>query len=320
MPEAWSRRSALAAAITRPFRPLHPRCAAIVPPASVAGRSLSLVIAIMTYLACLTIGAVSMMARTAESWQSSIASEITIQIRPADGIDAGAEAERAARLARETSGIAGARLVSQEESAALLEPWLGAGLDLSALPVPRLVMVEVASGSRADLAGLRQRLEAVPGASLDDHKLWQDKLATMTRTLIALCLSILALVLAATVLTVVFATRGTMSSNREIVEVLDLVGASQGFIAGEFQRHFLLLGLKGALYGGAFAMATFLAAQWLFARSRWTPAADQIEALFGTLSIGWPGYGGAAATVLLVAGLTAVTSRAAVMAALRHGE
>ena len=78
------------------------------------------------------------------------------------------------------------------------------------------------------------------------------------------------LVLAATVLSVTFATKGAMAANRPIVEVLHLIGAKDGFIAGEFQRHFLLLGIKGGAIGGGLAMALFalagLAGRWLVGR------------------------------------------------------
>ena len=51
-------------------------------------------------------------------------------------------------------------------------------------------------------------------------------------------------------LSVTFATRGAMAANRPIVEVLHFIGANDGFIAGQFQRHFLVLGLEGGLIGG----------------------------------------------------------------------
>ena len=59
----------------------------IVPRSSVAGNALTLVIAIMAFLASLTLGAVSMVNDTARNWQSDIAREITVQVRPVDGID-----------------------------------------------------------------------------------------------------------------------------------------------------------------------------------------------------------------------------------------
>ena len=93
---------------------------------------------------------------------------------------------------------------------------------------------------------------------------------------------ILVLMLAATVLSVIFATRGAMAGNRPIIEVLHFVGAEDGFIAGEFQRHFLLLGLKAAPSAAAAAMALFALAGSP-AGSRAPRGGDQTAALFGIL-------------------------------------
>ena len=67
----------------------------------------------------------------------------------------------------------------------------------------------------------------------------------MAQTTIAGGIALLILMLVATVLSVIFATRGAMATNRPIVEVLHFIGAKSGFIAGQFQRHFLMLGLEG---------------------------------------------------------------------------
>src|SRR6218665_1522748 len=61
--------------------------APLVPAANVSGNALMLVIAIMAFLACLTLGAVSMVRATAQSWQSQISREITIQIKPDENLD-----------------------------------------------------------------------------------------------------------------------------------------------------------------------------------------------------------------------------------------
>ena len=77
---------------------------------------------------------------------------------------------------------------------------------------------------------------------------------TMAGTAVVAGVAVLALVLAVTVLSVTFATRGTMATNRPIVEVLHYVGATDSFIAGQFQRHFLVLGFKGGAIGGGAAI------------------------------------------------------------------
>ena len=47
-----------------------------------AGRALVAVVAIMTFLASITTGAVLLVSASAAEWQSEVASEITIQVRP----------------------------------------------------------------------------------------------------------------------------------------------------------------------------------------------------------------------------------------------
>ncbi|HEX3603765.1 MAG TPA: hypothetical protein VHU43_06705, partial [Steroidobacteraceae bacterium] len=109
----------------------------LVPRNSIAGRSLIAVVAIMTFLVSLTTGAAVLLSKTAGEWQSDIAREVTIQVIPAPGRDLDASVAKAVAVARAVNGIVDVRPYSKEESAKLLEPWLGGGLSLSELPVPR---------------------------------------------------------------------------------------------------------------------------------------------------------------------------------------
>ena len=199
--------------------------------------------------------------RSAVEWQSDVAREVTIQVRPVQGRDLDAEVARAVEIARARPGRRrGAGLFQGGIGAACSSRGSAAGLSLDDLPVPRMIVVKLPSGG-VDLAPLRKALaEQVAGASLDDHRAWIDRMRTMAQTTIAGGIGILILMLAATVLSVIFATRGAMATNRPIVEVLHFIGAKSGFIAGQFQRHFLLLGLEGGLIGGGLAMLLFGAA------------------------------------------------------------
>jgi len=293
--------------------------ASIVPEDSISGRALLAVIAIMTFLAALTLGAVVLVRTAASDWQSAVAREITIQVRPSERIEA--EVQKVVALASATPGVSHARAFSKEESADLLQPWLGSGLALDELPIPRMIVVRVAPGETADLAALRKQLaEQVPSASLDDHRGWVDRMRAMARSAVLVGLCILALVIAATMLSVMFATRGAMSTNRQIIEVLHVVGARQSFIAGEFQRHFLLLGLKGGAAGGAAAMVFFALVGFLADWFKGRPGEAQVGALFGNLSLGAAGYGAIVGLIVLVAAVTAGTSRLTVQRTLRSME
>jgi cell division transport system permease protein len=279
----------------------------LVPRNSISGRALVAVVAIMTFLVSLTTGAAVLVIKAAGEWQSDVSREITIQIIPAPGRDLDASVEKAASVARALAGVVEVQPYSREQSTKLLEPWLGSGLSLSELPVPRLIVVKIAADATPDLGQLRRMLaDQVPGAVLDDHRGWVDRMRAMTGTAVAGGICILLLMFAATILSVTFATRGAMATNKAVIEVLHFVGAKNGFIARHFQHHFLVLGLQGGAIGGGAAIILFLAAT---AISRWFAGAEQASALFGSFSIGLTGYAAVLGQVVLIAVVTALTSR-----------
>ncbi len=296
-----------------PMRGANP----IVPPQSVARRALLALVAIMSFLACLTVAAVTLVGERADNWQRQIADEVTIQIRPSDTSPIDEAVARAVDIAVQTPGVRSATALSADDAARLLEPWLGSDFDRSELPIPRLIAVSVTAD--VDLAALAQRLrEEVPGASLDDHGLWLERLSSMARVTTLGGIFILALVLAATALCVVFATRSAMAGNRDVIEVLHFVGAEDSYVAGEFQRHFLILGLKGAGFGGLAAMGLF-ALIGIFGRLQGpTPEEAQLRSLIGGVTIGLPGYVGTVLTILLIAVIIASTARLTVRRTLRE--
>jgi cell division transport system permease protein len=283
---------------------------ALVPRNSISGRALVAVVAIMTFLASLTTGAVILVGTAASEWQSDVAREVTIQIIPAPGRAMDATVEKAASVARAFPGIAEVRPYSKEQSTKLLEPWLGSGLTLDELPVPRLIVVRIAAGAAPDIPQLRRMLiEQVPGAVLDDHRGWIERMRAMAGTAVAVGVFILILVVAATMLSVTFATRGAMATNKPVIEVLHFVGAKNGYIAGHFQRHFLLLGLQGGAVGGGAAILLFALAGAISGWFAGSAGAEQTAALFGSFAIGIGGYFAVLGQVILIAVVTALTSR-----------
>lgn len=296
----------------------HRREVSLVPASSIAGRSLVVVVAIMTFLASLAAGAGVVVAGTARDWRAAVSREMTIQVKPVPGRDLDADAAKAAALARGAEGVAAVDPFDKARSDKLLEPWLGAGLDLGDLPVPRLIVLRLAPDGPFDGPALRARLEAeVPPASLDDHRAWQGRLGAVADALVGAAGVVFALVLTALVFAVAFATRGTMAGNREIVGVLHFVGAEDRYIAREFQRHFLRLGLTGGLAGGGCAGLVFLSAALASPGAGDGADADGLAALFGTFALGPRGYVAIAAIALGTALLTGGVSRAVVVRHLR---
>ena len=301
-----------AASVTVTSRSQGRRSNAIVPERSVAGRTLVLLIAIMTFLSGVTLGAVVLVQKSAIAWSSDVGREVTIQIRPVEGEVMDSNIRTVITLAEAIPGIGSARALSLEESQKLLEPWLGTGLDLNQLEIPRLVVVELADPKSVDLTLLSQNLATVKGATLETHAAWRQQLNTMAGTLVLSGLLVLALIVLATVLAVVFATRGTMSTNREIVDVLHFIGASNTFIAGEFQGRFLSLGFRGGVLGGLGALLFFFLVAGASGSIMPGQASSQLDFFFGRFALGVDGMLGIAAVVPVIAALTAITSRTTV--------
>ena len=289
----------------------------IVPRASISGRALVAVVAIMTFLASITTGTVLLVSASAAEWQSEVASEITMQVRPQAGRDLERDVTAAAEAMRTQPGIVQVKPFTKDELARLLEPWLGSGLSIEQLPVPRVVVARVQPGTTLDLAGLRSRVTQVaPSASVDDHRAWIERMRSMTGATVFAGIGILVLVIAATIISVSFATRGAMAANRPIVEVLHFVGAGDRYIANHFLRHFLRLGLEGGLIGGGAAMLGFGFSESIAAWFSGTPVGDQFAALLGTFSLPPSGYLALAVQAVAIAAITAWASRRTLFATL----
>ena len=209
----------------------------------------------MVYLAVLALAGAMALSDAAGQWSRAAGHTLTVQL-PHDSDRVAA----ALGLLRKTPGIASAEPLADSDIAALLAPWLGRGAAAADLPYPRVIDVRLESGGRLDSARLAARLaELVPGASLDDHKLWLDRLVGVARMVQWTAAAIMLLIAAAAVATAAFATRMAFATHREAIETMHLIGAPDSYIAAEFQTRAALLGLKGGIIGFTGALVTGIA-------------------------------------------------------------
>ena len=293
--------------------------APLIPRDSVAGRALVVVIAIMTFLACLTAGAALLVAHASQAWRSDVLRDATIQIKPRAGDDVESLVAKALAIAKQAPDVESIHAYSKAESEKLLEPWLGTGFDLSQLPVPRVIVVRLGNQRSEDLATLRAALaSAVPQADLDDQRIWAARLGAMADAIVILAAALFVLMIVAMGTAIGFATRGAVAANREVVEVLHLVGASNTFIAKEFQAHFRRLGFRGALIGGLAAIAFFALASLLSFWWAHSPGGEEIAAMFGSFALRSLGYFALVVVCAAVTLLTGLLSREIVMRHLQN--
>ena len=211
----------------------------------------------MTFLAVFALALSLASGRLADRWSAALSATATIRISaPPDQM--AAQTRAVLDLLATTPGIAAPRALSPEEQRALLEPWFGPDLPVDSLSLPQLVEFAEADGG-FDAQGLRLRLQAeAPGAVLDDHTRWRRPLAVAADRLRLLGWLSLALIGGAMAAMITLAASAALAANAQVIRVLRLVGAQDGFIAGAFVRRFTGRALAGAVVGMAAGMVGIL--------------------------------------------------------------
>ncbi len=220
----------------------------VVPPSGSSAWLTSFTAGAMTFLAVFALALSLASGRLATRWASALDKTATIRISAPD--DQLTQQTRAVlALLSRTPGIATATEMTRDETKALLEPWLGPDLPIEALPLPQLIEItETATGYDAE--GLRQRLAAeAPGAVLDDHTRWRRPMVEAADRLRLLGLLSMALIGAAMAGMITLAANAALAANAQVIRVLRLVGARDGYIASAFVRRFTLRAFTGSAVG-----------------------------------------------------------------------
>jgi cell division transport system permease protein len=229
-------------------------------------RFLPWLVALNVYLAVLALAGLMVIGDAAGRWDRGLSGTLTVQIPPASEDDPQAAAaanearmNRALELLRGTAGIDSVRALDRHELAGLMEPWLGSGDLVSELPLPALIDVRLEEDSAVNVEGLSSVLSAaVPGATIDDHKKWLDRLILLARSVTGVAATIVLLVGGAAIATVIFITRTGLSLHHEVIELLHVIGAQDEYVARQFESQALALCLKGGIAGFILAAVTLL--------------------------------------------------------------
>ncbi len=272
-------------------------------------RFLPVLIAFMVYLAILAVAGIMLLQHSMDRWNRGISGTMTVQIMSASKSDAGGT-DRAINDAlgvlMATPGVLNAVALSEDGTLDLLRPWLGDLAGQADLPIPRLIDVVVDPEAGVDTQALAARLAvAVPGSSLDDHRVWLDRLVRLLRTIEIIAMGVVAVIGLVTVGTVVFTTRTGLALHSEAIQVLHLIGAQDTYIARQFAGRALWLGLKGGLVGLVFCVPTLWAIGY-FAK------AMQIDAI-SQASLGAVQLTAIASLPLVVALIAMFTARTTVL-------
>lgn len=238
--------------------------AALLPADTRQVRPLTIVVAIMCALGCLSALGAAAGFRAANTWTSDLKSAMTVVVQnPRDD----ASLTRAAAIVGQLEGVTRADAMSRQRAKDLLRNYgtdMGATLD--ALPAPRLIEV----GVSARQTRVAQRIDAAMKTAgytsfVNDHSRFTGEVLRTSALVRIIALAAVSALIVAAVASIAFAARAALETRRDAVEILHLVGAKDEFVAREVQVRFLRLGLIAGGIGSAVAAAIMLIGMAVFA-------------------------------------------------------
>lgn len=248
------------------------RPAPLLPRRDARSVSLVFVVAVLCFLACLAAVAAIAGDRAARGWTEQLTGEVTVIVRPSGSETSAVAAARAAEALAGAVGVTEAAALEPARARALLEPWFGAGELPDDLPIPQLVTVRLDPAAPASTAALLAALQvAEVDATVDDHRRWRADIERAGVVSRAVAIAIALLVAWAAAAVISYATRAGLAARREIVEVLHLIGARDGYVARLFQTRFAVLAGWAGLLGAAGAAALAAAARVAGGEGGFTP-------------------------------------------------
>lgn len=234
---------------------------------ALSDRMLPILVAAMAFLAALAIAGWFGTAALARHWQQGVGASLTVQVPRASEPAASEAAAQVGKtrlaavlaLLTGTPGVASAHALSDVELGDLLKPWLGAGSERLAVPIPAVIAVRL-NDAEADLGSLSRRVnDAAPGTLVEDHDVWINRLAVLARSLQACAGLALVLVTGVAAAVIAVATRAGLSTRREAIEIVHGLGATDGYIAGQFAARATMRAAIGAAAGALAALPILLA-------------------------------------------------------------
>ena len=241
----------------------------LVPQARLAG-PMPWVIAIMVALTVIAAAAGLALRNAAAATAVELRGGVTVQVVEASPEKRMAQAQAAVRRLGQMPEVESVRLVPQRELDGLIEPWLGGkagqddadleGDEVAAIPVPALIDARITGEiTDARMAAIQATLRRdAPAARVDAQSRWLKPVLDAIESLQWLAIALVALLALALAAAVLLAVRSALGANRETIEIVHLLGATDRQIARVFQRTTGIDAAGGGLLGMALALVVLL--------------------------------------------------------------
>ncbi len=244
------------------------------------------IVAIMIFLTVLACAAGIALGEGAAGMRDAVANRLTVQVTEANASRRDALTTRIRERIAALPGVARITVASHEELVRQLEPWLGSDADAAEIPIPALIDIDLAvESAEADTVrgSIAKAVAAItPDARVEPHATYIAPVAALVRTIGWVALAIVALMAIATSFVVVLAAKGAHATHRGTIEVMHMLGATDGQVMRLFQRRMTRDISFGSIVGLLAAITIIL----LIGRSIGLLAGD----LMGSIALPWWGW------------------------------
>ncbi|MCI5634531.1 MAG: hypothetical protein MR350_03630 [Alphaproteobacteria bacterium] len=212
---------------------------------------------IYMYLFIVVLAIVMAINAMADSWKKDIMGSVTVQIIPVEDENKHVDAEKTLEQQNKVlqyienlSAVASAKALDTQTIEKLMTPWLGNKVNISSLPIPVLLDVKLKPNSELNYdevtRGLRQVSEY---ASIDNHRLWLNRLLKFAASLKNIAITVLLMVIGICAFSIYYSTRTSLGININSIEILHIIGAKDDYIARQYARNFVKIGFFSGIIG-----------------------------------------------------------------------
>lgn len=209
---------------------------------------------ISVFLFTITLAGFFMINSLVSNWDKGIVNGFTVQVMPnekvSDADELNLRVNKVVNFFENSQGVEKVKIITDIHVAKLMAPWLGSNIDITSLPMPKLVDVRVSKDFKTDFDVIAKELYKIaPYTSVNAHQVWLNKLIAFAQSVKLLALCILLLVLSISAFSIFYATKTSLGIHRNIIEILHIMGATDDYIAKQYARRGFFIGLLSGVVG-----------------------------------------------------------------------
>lgn len=216
------------------------------------------IISLMIYLATLSVALSITIQRFIENWQSQTGQNFTISVPAQESIASNTESPSPALPSPQQEILNTLKNIPQIKSAQVMAFHHSSLSPTDDASIPTRIEVKLFPQQQIELRDLEEKLSSLaPGIMIQNQSIIKQNIIGFSEIVRVGSLGFAGLITFIAMITIAFITHTGLTLHEEAIDILQLLGARNSYIAKQFQRHTLQMGIKGALAAIFFSSITY---------------------------------------------------------------